>query len=35
MADRQKGFGLTAEVKRKINGKYDENIGKFYCTNHI
>jgi len=28
MADRQKGFGLTAEVKRKINGKYDENIAR-------
>jgi len=28
MADRQKGFGLTAEVRKKISGKYDANLAK-------
>ena len=28
MADRPDGFGLTAEIKGKIDGKYDANLGK-------
>ena len=28
MAARPNGYGLTAETRKKISGKYDENLGK-------
>lgn len=29
MADRPEGFGLTAEVRKKLLAKYDEKVGKY------
>jgi len=31
MASRPKGFGFTAEVKKKLDGKYDENLAIEAC----
>ena len=35
MAERPEGYGLTAEVRKHIEGKYSKELGKLYLKKRL